>query len=83
MLNFELRKESYRFPNYKKQKRSFCTLIKNSKLKIKIKFPGDNGGGETPVPIPNTAVKPSCADGTAEFLWKSRTLPGFNYFLPT
>src|SRR5262249_8271630 len=26
---------------------------------------GGNGGGETPVPIPNTAVKPSCADGTA------------------
>ena len=32
-----------------------------------IIFPGDNSGGETPVPIPNTAVKPSCADGTAEF----------------
>jgi hypothetical protein len=62
------------------QKRSFCTLIKNSKLKIKIRFPGDNSGGETPVPIPNTAVKPSCADGTAEFLWKSRTLPGINLF---
>ena len=27
-------------------------------------FPGNNSGGETPVPIPNTAVKPSCADGT-------------------
>jgi len=31
-----LRKESYRFPDYKKNKSvSFCTLIKNSKLKIK------------------------------------------------
>src|SRR4029450_8574493 len=26
---------------------------------------GGNGGGATPVPIPNTAVKPSSADGTA------------------
>src|SRR5215475_2948153 len=26
---------------------------------------GGDGGGETPVPIPNTAVKPSSADGTA------------------
>jgi hypothetical protein len=31
----------------------------------------------TPVPIPNTTVKPYCADGTAgEALWKSRLLPG-------
>ena len=28
-------------------------------------LPGDNGGGDPPVPIPNTEVKPSCADGTA------------------
>src|SRR5262249_30804239 len=26
---------------------------------------GGDGGGDTPVPIPNTAVKPSSADGTA------------------
>ena len=26
---------------------------------------GDNGGGVTPVPIPNTEVKPSNADDTA------------------
>ena len=25
---------------------------------------GGHGGGETPVPIPNTAVKPTSADGT-------------------
>lgn len=43
-------------------------------------FPGGNGGGVTPVPIPNTVVKPSCADGTAVFLWESRTLPGFFIF---
>ena len=30
-----------------------------------FQLPGDYGGGETPVPIPNTEVKPSSADGTA------------------
>src|SRR5512139_536021 len=40
--------------------------------------PGDHGGGVTPVPIPNTAVKPSSADGTARVAWwESRTSPGF------
>ena len=40
--------------------------------------PGDHGGGVTPVPIPNTAVKPSSADGTVRVAWwESRTLPGF------
>ena len=39
-------------------------------------FSGGNGGGETPVPIPNTVVKPSSADGTArETVWESRSLP--------
>ena len=33
--------------------------------------------GETPVPIPNTMVKPYAADGTArETVWESRWLPG-------
>ena len=41
-------------------------------------LPGDHGGGETPVPIPNTEVKPSSADDTAgATLWESRSLPGF------
>ena len=31
----------------------------------RIRNPGDNGGGVTPVPIPNTEVKSSSADGTA------------------
>ena len=31
-------------------------------------FPGGYGGGETPVPIPNTEVKPSSADGTSHLL---------------
>ena len=39
---------------------------------------GGHGGGETPVPIPNTAVKPASADGTwGEAPWESRTSPGF------
>ena len=41
-------------------------------------FPGGNSGEATPVPIPNTEVKLSRADGTAgATLWESRTLPGF------
>ena len=35
--------------------------------------------GVTPVPIPNTEVKPYGADGTAWVtVWESRTLPGIN-----
>src|ERR1041385_2250384 len=38
---------------------------------------GGFAGGATPVPISNTEVKPSRADGTAgETLWESRTPPG-------
>ena len=41
-------------------------------------FPGGYTGEVTPVPIPNTEVKLSRADGTAgATLWESRTLPGF------
>ena len=36
-----------------------------AELKKVQRDPGDNGGGVTPVPIPNTEVKPSSADGTA------------------
>ena len=40
--------------------------------------PGGLAGGATPVPIPNTEVKPSKADDTAaERQWESRTLPGY------
>ena len=42
------------------------------------KFPGGHRRGDTPVPMPNTAVKPSTADGTARVAsWESRSLPGF------
>ena len=37
---------------------------------------GDDGGGEPRVPISNTAVKPSSADGTwTAGSWESRSLP--------
>ena len=37
---------------------------------------GDYSGRETPVPIPNTVVKPSSSDDTAgAALWENRTLP--------
>ena len=41
---------------------------------------GDDGGGDPPVPIPNTEVKPSSADGTwGESPRESRTLPGGSF----
>ncbi len=46
------------------------------------KILGDHSEGETPVPIPNTEVKPFNADGTA---WvtvrESRTLPRLKFVL--
>ncbi len=45
-----------------------------------IIFPRDYIEGETPVPIPNTVVKPLRADGTGlETGRESRTLRGFFY----
>ena len=44
-------------------------------------LPGDYCEGATPVPIPNTEVKPFNADGTA-FGWESRSSPGFFLFIP-
>ena len=41
-------------------------------------LPGGDRRGVTPVPMPNTVVKPSTADGTARVtVWESRSLPGF------
>ena len=43
-----------------------------------LNVPGGHTGGATPVPIPNTEVKPSKADATAAVRqWESRTLPGY------
>ncbi len=39
-------------------------------------FAGGHRSRVTPVPIPNTEVKPATADGTAwETVWESRSLP--------
>ena len=41
-----------------------------------FRFSGLISGGATPVPIPNTEVKPFSADGTARAaVWESRTRP--------
>jgi hypothetical protein len=47
------------------------------KTKDQHHFSGDFVGRVTPVPIPNTEVKPAGADGTArETAWESRKSPG-------
>ena len=59
----------------------FCLVFKGRSKTLENKdhkFPGGNGGEATPVPIPNTEVKLSYADGTWDAgPWKSRALPGF------
>src|SRR5688500_19568857 len=53
--------------------------MQRTKIKVQssIKFSGDFVGRVTPVPIPNTEVKPAGADGTArETAWESRKSPG-------
>ncbi len=48
-----------------------------SHQKSSLRVSGDSGGGDTPVPILNTEVKPSSADGTAlATMWESRSSPG-------
>ena len=45
--------------------------------KFSNRFSGDFVGRVTPVPIPNTEVKPAGADGTARVTaWESRKSPG-------
>ena len=45
---------------------------------LERKVSGDHSGRVTPVPIPNTEVKPACADGTwGETPWESRSSPEF------
>ena len=49
-----------------------------SKDRLKKKESSDEGEGDTPVPIPNTEVKPFSADGTwLETTWESKTSPDF------
>ena len=54
------------------------SIIRRRSCPAECKISGGHGGGETPVPIPNTAVKPARADGTwGEAPWESRSPPGF------
>src|SRR5437660_9032810 len=47
-------------------------------LTAKAPVSGGHSGGVTPVPIPNTEVKPTSADGTwGETPWESRSPPDF------
>ena len=58
------------------KKDPYCPVPMAHRLRF-IRFPGGNGEGATPVPIPNTEVKPFSADGTTWVAgWESRTLPG-------
>jgi hypothetical protein len=51
--------------------------ISDRGFEISNKFSGDFVDRVTPVPIPNTEVKPVGADGTArETAWESRKSPG-------
>src|SRR4030095_6760812 len=51
--------------------------IELSRISRFLKFSGDRTERVTPVPIPNTEVKPLRADGTARAtLWETRSLPG-------
>ena len=66
---------------------TFCTnrdsalsasLEPGHSIQFVIVFAGGYSGGATPVPIPNTEVKPSSAHGTALVTgWESRSLPAF------
>ena len=51
---------------------------------VRRKFPGGHRSRVTPVPIPNTEVKPVSADGTAcVSAWESRSLPGVSQSPPS
>ncbi len=48
---------------------------------VSIKMSGGYTGGETPVPIPNTEVKPARADDTMiARSWESRSPPGIFFY---
>ena len=52
-------------------------VFREQRRQVDHEFPGGYGGEATPVPIPNTVVKLSSADGTWDAgPWKSRSSPG-------
>ena len=44
--------------------------VREVNISFNVQLSGDHGRGVPPVPIPNTVVKPSCADDTRIFLGK-------------
>jgi hypothetical protein len=51
-------------------------LLTHGLINYILLLSGDNGEGDPPVPIPNTAVKPFSVDGTwTAGSWESRSLP--------
>ena len=56
-----------------------CAVLKDRGRRGLSPFSGGFGEGETPLPIPNRAVKPLSADGTwPARAWESRTPPVFS-----
>ena len=67
--------------NYQLRRLIFHNEQRATSDENRVSFPCGYGEGEPPVPIPNTAVKPLCADGTCRVTgWESRTLPGINLY---
>jgi hypothetical protein len=55
-----------------------CAVLRDRGRRGLSPFSGGLGEGETPLPIPNRAVKPLSADGTwLARAWESRTPPVF------
>ena len=64
--------------NYSGRARRCYALPQRHSILIVIAFAGGYSGGATPVPIPNTVVKPSSADGTDLGTDReSKSLPAF------
>ena len=58
----------------------FCCRTCSDLLAAGIEFPGGQTARVTPVPIPNTEVKPRWADDTARVtVWERRSPPGLNH----
>ena len=66
-----------RYGLFKGYVNTYACLSVNSPVSTEM-VSGGHGGGDTPVPIPNTAVKPARADGTwGETPWESRSSPEY------
>jgi hypothetical protein len=60
-----------------------CAVLRDRGRRGLSPFSGGLGEGETPLPIPNRAVKPLSADGTwPARAWESRTPPVFSRHEP-